>query len=100
MKDLKRYAKLFSNCYDYCFTSEYIYTHCADEVKEVLLQADMLLNNTFIYTDRWDMEPCDTPYTISLDTWKKSPNGDPEWVFMLNRHDFLNKLWQAYHFMN
>ena len=96
MKDLKRYAKLFSNCYDYCFTSEYIYMHCADEVKEVLRQADMLLNNTFIYTDRWDMEPCDTPYTISLDTWTESPNGDPEWVFMLNRHDFLNKLWQAY----
>ncbi len=96
MKDLKTYAKLLRNCYDYRFTSEYIKTHCADEAEEVLRQADMLLNNTFIYTDRWDMEPCDTPYTISLDTWTESPNGDPEWVFMLNRHDFLNKLWQAY----
>ena len=96
MKNLKTYAKLLSNCYDYRFTSEYIKTHCADEVEKVLRQADMLLNNTFIYTDRWDMEPCDTPYTISLDTWTESPNDDPEWVFMLNRHDFLNKLWQAY----
>lgn len=96
MKDLKTYAKLLSNCYDYRFTSEYIKSYCADEAEEVLRQADMLLNNTFIYTDRWDMEPCDTPYTISLDTWTESPNGDPEWVFMLNRHDFLNKLWQAY----
>lgn len=96
MKDLKTYAKLLRNCYDYRFTSEYIKTHCADEAGQVLRQADMLLNNTFIYTDRWDMEPCDTPYTISLNTWTESPNGDPEWVFMLNRHDFLNKLWQAY----
>lgn len=96
MTDLKIYAKLLSNCYDYRFTSEYIKTHCADEVSELLRQADMLLNNTFIFTDRWDMEPCDTPYTIDLDTWTESPNGDPEWVFMLNRHDFLNKLWYAY----
>ena len=96
MKNLKIYTKLLSNCYDYRFTSEYVKTHCAEEAEEVLHQADMLLNNTFIYTDRWDMEPCDVPYTISLDTWTESPNGDPEWVFMLNRHDFLNKLWQAY----
>ena len=96
MTDLKTYARLLSNCYDYRFTSEYIKKHCADEVSELLRQADMLLNNTFIFTDRWDMEPCDTPYTISLDTWTESPNGDPEWVFMLNRHDFLNKLWYAY----
>ena len=96
MTDLKTYAKLLSNCYDYRFTSDYTKKHCADEVSELLRQADMLLNNTFIFTDRWDMEPCDTPYTISLDSWTESPNGDPEWVFMLNRHDFLNKLWQAY----
>ena len=96
VKDLKACAMQLSSCYDYPFTSEYIRTHCSDEVEEVLRQADMLLNNTFIYTDRWDMEPCDTPYTICLDTWTESPNGDPEWVFMLNRHDFLNKLWQAY----
>ena len=96
MNNLKNYGKLFSSCYNYSFTKEYISAHCSDEVEEVLRQADMLLNNTFIFTDRWDMEPCDTPYTISLDTWTESPNGDPEWVFMLNRHDFLNKLWQAY----
>lgn len=96
MTDLKTYAKLLSNCYDYRFTSDYIEKHCADEASELLRQADMLLNNTFIFTDRWDMEPCDAPYTISLDTWTESPNGDPEWVFMLNRHDFLNKLWYAY----
>ena len=96
MEDLKKNARLFRNCYDHTFTSDYIKKHCADEAREVIRQADMLLGNTFIFTDRWDMEPCPTPYTISLDSWVESPNGDPEWVFMLNRHDFLNKLWQAY----
>lgn len=96
MKALKTYAQLFSRCYDHQFTSEYIKKHCAEEAKEVICQADMLLGNTFVFTDRWDMEPCPTPYRCSLETWVESPNGDPEWVFMLNRHDFLNKLWQAY----
>ena len=74
----------------------YIREHCSEEATEIIRQADLLLNQTFIFTDRWDMEPCDTPFTVSLDDWITSPNGDPEWVFMLNRHDFLHKLWQAY----
>lgn len=76
--------------------AEYIHEHCPGEAAEVIRQADLLLNNTFIYTNRWDMEPCNTPYTIPLTDWVTSPNGDPEWIFMLNRHDFLHKLWQAY----
>lgn len=77
-------------------TVAYIREHCSEETAEIIRQADMLLDQTFIFTDRWDMEPCDTPYKVSLDDWITSPNGDPEWVFMLNRHDFLYKLWQAY----
>lgn len=96
MKDLRIYAKLLKSCYDPAFTSRYVLEHCKEEADEVIRQADLLLNNTFVYMDRWDMEPCSTPYTISLDNWLESPNGDPEWIFMLNRHDFLNKLWQAY----
>ena len=41
------------------------------------------------------MEPCPTPYTLEPGQWLHSPNGDPEWIFMLNRHDVLVKLWQA-----
>lgn len=96
MKDLKIYARLLSNCYASSIASEYVKKHCADNTGEVIRQADMLMENIFIFTDRWDMEPCSTPYKISLENWLESPNGDPEWIFMLNRHDFLNKLWQAY----
>ena len=96
MNTLRKRASLFREHYDYARVSEYIHEHCSDEAAEVIRQADLLMNHTYIFTDRWDMEPCDTPYTISLEDWVTSPNGDPEWVFMLNRHDFLHKLWQAY----
>lgn len=77
-------------------TVEYIKKNCKEEVDELMRQADMLLNQTFIFQDKWDMEPCQIPYKMSLDTWVESPNGDEEWVFMLNRHDFLMKLWYAF----
>lgn len=96
MKVLRDCARIFRNYYNSVRVSEYIHEHCSADAAEVIRQAELLLNNTFIFTDRWDMEPCNVPYTISLDDWTTSPNGDPEWVFMLNRHDFLHKLWQAY----
>lgn len=96
MNALRDRASLFSNYYNAERIAEYIHEHCQEDACEVIRQADLLLNNTFIFTDRWDMEPCCVPYTISLADWTISPNGDPEWVFMLNRHDFLHKLWQAY----
>lgn len=96
MNVLRRRAYLFRDYYQSARVTKYIHQHCAMEAKEVIRQADLLLNNTIVFTDRWDMEPCNTPYTVSLDNWVTSPNGDPEWVYMLNRHDFLLKLWQAY----
>lgn len=96
VNELKICAKRFGSSYDRTSTFDYIRKHCADEAREVVHQADLLLCNTFVFTDRWDMEPCSIPYTISLESWTESPNGDPEWVFMLNRHDFLSKLWLAY----
>ena len=77
-------------------TVEYVKKYCKEDADELIRQADMLLNQTFVFQDKWDMEPCRVPYTISLDTWVESPNGDEEWVFMLNRHDFLLKLWYAF----
>ena len=96
MNVLRDRAVLFSKTYNSKCVAEYIHEHCYEDAQEVIRQADLLLKNTFIFTDRWDMEPCAVPYSISLDDWVTSPNGDPEWVFMLNRHDFLQKLLQAY----
>lgn len=96
MNALRNRAKAYCQYFGIKNASEYIHDHCPEEAAEVIRQADLLLKNTFIYTNRWDMEPCSVPYTISLEDWVTSPNGDPEWIFMLNRHDFLHKLWQAY----
>lgn len=96
MHGLRRRAKRFTRYFDPAGTARYVRSHCGAEAAEVLRQAELLLGQTFVFTDRWDMEPCAVPYTIDLKSWVQSPNGDPEWVFMLNRHDFLHKLWQAY----
>ena len=96
MNVIRNRAKSLYKYLAFVDTVAYIHEHCSEEATEIIRQADMLLKHTFIFTDRWDMEPCDTPYTVSLRDWITSPNGDPEWVFMLNRHDFLHKLWQAY----
>ncbi len=96
MNALRIRAKAYCEHFGKNTVSEYIHDHCLEEAAEVIRQADLLLENTFIYTNRWDMEPCAVPYTISLEDWVTSPNGDPEWIFMLNRHDFLHKLWQAW----
>lgn len=76
-------------------TAQYAKTYCGREVRLLMEQADDLLENRFTFCDRWDMEPCRTPYCVQRGKWTQSPNGDPEWVFMLNRQDYLPKLWQA-----
>ena len=93
MVRLKSVAIKYLENYNKEKTVEYINKYCKEEADELLRQADMLLEQTFIFQDKWDMEPCNIPYKITLDTWVESPNGDEEWVFMLNRHEFLWKLW-------
>ena len=66
------------------------------EMQEILCQADWLLERKFCFCDRWDMEPCSTVYEVSPFAWDACPNGDPEWIYMLNRQEYLKKLLMAY----
>ena len=93
---LKVTAEKYWEDYDKEKVVNYIEEFCKEEKKELIRQADMLVEQTFIFQDKWDMEPCNIPYTMTLETWVESPNGDEEWVFMLNRHDFLPKLLYAW----
>ena len=93
---LKLTAEEYCENYNIEKTVEYIEKYCKEDANELMRQANMLLDQTFIFQDKWDMEPCNIPYTMALDTWVESPNGDEEWVFMLNRHEFLFKLWYAW----
>lgn len=95
MTRMRRMAEIALEQYDPQTTARYVKTFCGQEVNCLLEQADALLENRFTFCDRWDMEPCRTPYTVEPGQWTQSPNGDPEWVFMLNRQDYLPKLLQA-----
>lgn len=92
---LRRTAVIAVEQYDLQATAQYAKAYCSQEVCHLLEQADALLEHRFTFCDRWDMEPCHIPYTVDPGQWTQSPNGDPEWVFMLNRQDYLPKLWQA-----
>ncbi len=95
LKQLRSTARVLAAQYDVQAVARYVETHCGQEAAALRAQADDLLENRFVFCDRWDMEPCRIPYTVAPGQWTHSPNGDPEWVFMLNRHDYLPKLWQA-----
>ncbi len=59
--------------------------------------ADMALDHTFVFTDRYEMERCTTP--VHFDgpiEWGKVPFDDVEWVFAFNRHTFLRHLAHAW----
>ncbi len=67
------------------------------ENRRKIIDADRVLNNTFLFDNPWDMECCYTPYTFksSID-WNYCPFGDEEWTFMLSRFGYLANLEAAY----
>ena len=75
---------------------EKVKENSSEEVKRVILQGNLLCNNIIIYNDPMDMEATSIPYTFDGIEWNKSPNLDPEWVFMLNRNGFMVDLAMAY----
>lgn len=65
--------------------------------EEILISAKRQNARTFVYDKSWDMEKCFEPITFpeKID-WHYQYNGDPEWMFMLNRQNFLLDLVLAY----
>lgn len=63
----------------------------------ILTIADYACENTFIFTDKYEMERCTTPVRFDgkID-WNHIPFGDNEWCFAFNRHTFLLNLAKAY----
>lgn len=56
--------------------------------------AKLLLNDKFLFQHVYDMEP--SPETYEVKDWHESPNGDPEWLYVLNRQEYLQDLLVAY----
>ena len=95
---LKRRAESFMAYYGAEDVTGYMKESCGVEAGEVLAQADRLMEQVFTFEDRWDMEPCSVPYRLEDMRWGRSPGRDPEWIYMLNRHEYLHKLLLAYRF--
>lgn len=62
--------------------------------KSYLENAKLLLNNQFRFQHAYDMEP--SPAIYRLNSWLESPNGDPEWLFVLKRQEYLQDLLYSY----
>ncbi len=95
LEALKKRIGEFENRFDRKGMEQWLRTEGKEEMEKVLVQADRLMENIFVFQDRWDMEPCSVPYQLKPMEWETSPNGDPEWVYMLNRHEYLKKLMLA-----
>lgn len=69
----------------------------AAEKNALIKRADRLVDDVMVFDEEWDMERCPTPYHITFPlAWEESRNGDPEWMWMLNRHKYLITLAKAY----
>ena len=67
---------------------------------DILSDANDLLNGKIRFNNAWDMERCKQEYELVRGKTYYSPNGDPEWVYMYSRLEFLHKLVIAYTLTN
>ncbi len=58
-----------------------------------LAWADEFCSGMVTHRAHYEMEPCSIPYPL---VWDKTPNGDEEWIFALNRHSILENLARAW----
>ncbi len=77
--------------------AKYVQTYEKDEVDKILGIADNVVDQTFIFALRWDMERTSFPvhFEGAID-WSHQPGEDSEWVFAFNRMNFWICLGQAY----
>lgn len=68
-----------------------------EDMKRAVSQAEAVCENSFLFSDHWEMERTHEPvrFTDEID-WSYIPGNDPEWLYAMNRHtSFLNlgKAW-------
>ena len=67
-----------------------------DVQKAVYLNANLLCSTIFVFKKPLDMEACYIPYSFKKIDWNCAMNADEEWIFMLNRQEYLLDLAEAY----
>lgn len=93
---LSKKAEAFVKKYDPGRVADYVKKWCRPQADILIRQAERLLRQVFVFEDKWDMEPCKTEYSLPVMAWDQNPSDDAEWIYMLNRHDYLFKLLVAY----
>ena len=63
----------------------------------LIKNANKLLNNEFVFTHPYDMEPYHESVQMTDIDWLYTPNNDSEWIYMLNRHEYLLDLLTAFY---
>ncbi len=76
---------------DLPFCTDYLHKKEVNGYHQVKRSVDLMMTNTFVFNDNWDMEACSTAYTLNPLVWDKQMTDDPEWNYMLNRHSYLQK---------
>lgn len=66
------------------------------ERKAFYLNSNLLCSNIFVFKKPLDMEACYIPYSFQEIDWNQAMNADEEWIFMLNRHEYLIDLAKVY----
>lgn len=64
--------------------------------QELIYKSNLICDDIIIFNASLDMESSIIPVHFSEWNWLYTPNGDPEWTFMLNRQGFLMDLAKAY----
>lgn len=59
---------------------------------EAIVRANRILQRNFLFDDPYNMEPTHESYHMDPITWQHSPNGDPEWLYVLKRQGYLMDL--------
>lgn len=68
------------------------------DCQTIISQAEAVCENSFLFIGKWNMERTIKAHTFQDKIiWDFTPNGDLEWTFVLNRHDFLIELGQGYY---
>lgn len=83
---------------DYKKTAEYCKAHWQAECEKTISFADLVCENTFLFNRPCDLERTETPVHFDGEIdWDYILDGDCEFLFQLNRHQFLISLGQAYY---
>ena len=66
----------------------------------IVQRGELLKKGQIIFDDPLDMEAVSTPYALDIANLLETPNGDPEWYYMVSRNGYLVDLAMLFAYTN